>query len=109
MKGMQEEIKASSRGLTRAMVTKLPPSEREHFMRCPTCRFYFDCRDLAQVAAHCFLKQHDAATPEAKKFEGKRGRPITVRDYRVIPIGETKAITEEQLAQRRKARKRAKG
>ena len=30
----------------------LPASEAEHFVRCPACGGWMDCRDLAQVFEH---------------------------------------------------------
>ena len=29
-----------------------PASEAEHFIRCPACNGWIDCRDLAQVFEH---------------------------------------------------------
>jgi hypothetical protein len=90
------------RGLTPAMYRMLPTPERKHFMRCSKCEHYFDAREFDQVAAHCFL-DHDRCVPEAKALAGIRGKPVTIRKFKVIPLGQTKAIKEFDGQQKQKA------
>jgi hypothetical protein len=37
-----------------------PESEAEHFIRCPTCGGWIDCRDLGQVFEHEGALPHPA-------------------------------------------------
>lgn len=35
-----------------------PSDEREHFMQCPACGQWFDCRNLGDVLHHAELGHH---------------------------------------------------
>lgn len=34
------------------LVSDLPVEERDHFIKCPACNGWIDCRDLGQVFSH---------------------------------------------------------
>src|SRR4051812_17611389 len=47
-------------------LNSVPEEEREHFIFCPDCRIYIDCRDLGEVFGH----MHDPKlqNPSAKEI-----------------------------------------
>jgi hypothetical protein len=78
-------------GLTHYAYNKLPKSEREHFVLCQKCGHYFDMRRLDQAVAHSFL-DHNACSPIARTFNGIRGKPVTIKEFKVIARGQSEAI-----------------
>lgn len=40
------------KGIKGEIVGPEPKDEREHFIKCPECGQYFDCRELEQVLHH---------------------------------------------------------
>jgi hypothetical protein len=41
-------------------IGEVPTNEAEHFIRCPTCGGWIDCRDLGQVFEHEGTLPHPA-------------------------------------------------
>lgn len=49
-------------------LTRIPESERQHYLKCTVCGHYLDMRDLSDVFAH----EHDKNLPEPKFSKSKR-------------------------------------
>jgi len=71
-----------------------PESEAEHFIRCPACGGWIDCRDLACVFEHEGPLPHPAQTAMTKKKPHYESR---VFDGRIIHSAEIERIHREVL------------